>query len=100
MYAGQRLNLADGLPADPSPVSLSLASDWQTMLSLIGLKGVTMSYQTINPSNERKVKVFREHTGEQLEELIARAQSAYQNDWVKGDWPNARESSKTPPRLC
>jgi hypothetical protein len=90
----------DGLPADPSPVSLSLASDWQTMLSLIGLKGVTMSYQTINPSNERKVKVFPEHTDEQLEELITRAQSAYQNDWVKGDWPNARESSKTPPRLC
>src|ERR1700756_4485626 len=40
-----------------------------------------MSYQTINPSNEEKVKVFPEHTNEQLEELIARAQSTYQNDW-------------------
>jgi len=40
-----------------------------------------MSYQTINPSNEHKVKVFPEHTDEQLEELIARAQSTYQNDW-------------------
>jgi succinate-semialdehyde dehydrogenase/glutarate-semialdehyde dehydrogenase len=40
-----------------------------------------MSYQTINPSNEEKVKVFPEHTDEQLEELIARAQSTYQNDW-------------------
>ena len=40
-----------------------------------------MSYQTINPSNEEKVKVFPEHTDEQLEELIARAQSTYQNEW-------------------
>jgi succinate-semialdehyde dehydrogenase / glutarate-semialdehyde dehydrogenase len=40
-----------------------------------------MSYQTINPSNEEKVKVFPEHTDEQLEELIARAQSTYENDW-------------------
>src|SRR3984893_185630 len=42
-----------------------------------------MSYQTINPSNEEKVKVFHEHTDEQLEELIARAQSTYQNDWSR-----------------
>jgi succinate-semialdehyde dehydrogenase / glutarate-semialdehyde dehydrogenase len=40
-----------------------------------------MSYQTINPSNGEKVRVFPEHTDEQLEELIARAQSTYQNDW-------------------
>ena len=40
-----------------------------------------MSYQTINPTNEEKVKVFQEHTDEQLEELIARAQSTYQIDW-------------------
>ncbi len=40
-----------------------------------------MSYQTINPSNEEKVKVFPEHTDEQLEELIAQAQSTHQNDW-------------------
>jgi acyl-CoA reductase-like NAD-dependent aldehyde dehydrogenase len=40
-----------------------------------------MSYQTINPSNEEKVKVFLEHTDEQLEELIALAHSTYQNDW-------------------
>jgi succinate-semialdehyde dehydrogenase/glutarate-semialdehyde dehydrogenase len=42
-----------------------------------------MSYQTINPTNEEKVKVFPEHTDEQLEELIARAQSTYQNDWSR-----------------
>ena len=42
-----------------------------------------MSYQTINPTNEEKVKVFQEHTDEQLEELIARAQSTYQNDWSR-----------------
>jgi succinate-semialdehyde dehydrogenase / glutarate-semialdehyde dehydrogenase len=40
-----------------------------------------MSYQTINPSNQHKVKVFPEPTDEQPEELIARAQSTYQNDW-------------------
>jgi succinate-semialdehyde dehydrogenase / glutarate-semialdehyde dehydrogenase len=40
-----------------------------------------MPYQTINPSNEQRTKVFPEHTNEQLEELIARAQSTYQNDW-------------------
>jgi succinate-semialdehyde dehydrogenase/glutarate-semialdehyde dehydrogenase len=42
-----------------------------------------MSYQTINPTSEEKVKVFQEHTDEQLEELIARAQSTYQNDWSR-----------------
>jgi succinate-semialdehyde dehydrogenase/glutarate-semialdehyde dehydrogenase len=40
-----------------------------------------MPYQTINPSNEQRIKVFPEHTNEQLEELIARAQSTYQIDW-------------------
>src|SRR5258707_5888838 len=40
-----------------------------------------MPYQTINPSNEQRIKVFPEHTNEQLEELIARAQNTYQNDW-------------------
>jgi succinate-semialdehyde dehydrogenase/glutarate-semialdehyde dehydrogenase len=40
-----------------------------------------MPYQTINPSNEQRIRVFPEHTDEQLEELISRAQSTYQNDW-------------------
>jgi succinate-semialdehyde dehydrogenase / glutarate-semialdehyde dehydrogenase len=62
------------------------------MLALIGLKGVTVSYQTINQSNEHKVKVFPEHTDEQLEELIARAQSTYQNDWSQKDASRTQDS--------
>jgi succinate-semialdehyde dehydrogenase / glutarate-semialdehyde dehydrogenase len=62
------------------------------MLALIGLKGVTVSYQTINQSNEHKVKVFPEHTDEQLEALIARAQSTYQNDWSQKDTSRTQDS--------
>ena len=40
-----------------------------------------MPYQTINPSNEQKIQVFLEHTDEQLQALIAQAQSTYQKDW-------------------
>jgi succinate-semialdehyde dehydrogenase / glutarate-semialdehyde dehydrogenase len=40
-----------------------------------------MSYQSINPSNEKRIKVFLEHTNKQLEELIAQAYITYQNDW-------------------
>src|ERR1700737_464202 len=42
-----------------------------------------MPTQTINPSNEQRIRVFPEHTDEQLEELIARAQSTYQTDWSR-----------------
>jgi len=42
-----------------------------------------MPYQTINPSNEQRIRVCPEHTDEQLEELIARAQSTYQHDWSR-----------------
>jgi hypothetical protein len=56
----------------PGPVKVKSAT-----VKEIKNKGVTMSYQTINPTNEEKVKVFPEHTDEQLEELIARAQSTY-----------------------
>ena len=40
-----------------------------------------MLYQTINPFTEELVKVFPEHSDEQLEEIIARAESAYEKDW-------------------
>jgi succinate-semialdehyde dehydrogenase / glutarate-semialdehyde dehydrogenase len=42
-----------------------------------------MSYQSINPSNGQRIKVFLGHTNKQLEELIARAHSTYQNDWSR-----------------
>ncbi|WP_035358828.1 NAD-dependent succinate-semialdehyde dehydrogenase [Edaphobacter aggregans] len=40
-----------------------------------------MTYQTINPNNEELVKTFPEHTDQQLEEIIARAEGTYQNGW-------------------
>ncbi len=54
-----------------------------------------MSYQTINPSNEQKVKVFPEHTNEQLEEFIAQAQSTYQNDWSQRTLAQRKSVLKT-----
>jgi len=40
-----------------------------------------MEYQTINPFTEELVKTFSEHTDAQLEEVIARAEAVYENDW-------------------
>ncbi len=40
-----------------------------------------MAYQTINPYTEELVKTFPEHTDEQLDGIIARAQETFQNDW-------------------
>ncbi len=40
-----------------------------------------MEYQTINPFTEELLKTFPMHTDEQLEEVIARAESVYKNDW-------------------
>jgi len=40
-----------------------------------------MQYQTINPFTEELVKTFREHTDAQLQEIIARAEAVYENDW-------------------
>ena len=40
-----------------------------------------MEYQTINPFTEELIKTFPMHTDEQLEEIIAKAQSVYKNDW-------------------
>jgi len=40
-----------------------------------------MEYQTINPFTEELVKTFPEHTDAQLEEIIARAEAVYENDW-------------------
>jgi len=40
-----------------------------------------MEYQTINPFTEEVIKTFPMHTDEQLEEIIAKAESVYKNDW-------------------
>ena len=40
-----------------------------------------MQYQTINPFTEEIVKTFPNHTDAQLQESIARAEAAYQNEW-------------------
>ena len=40
-----------------------------------------MQYQTINPFTEELVKTFPEHTDAQLQEIIAKAESVYENDW-------------------
>ncbi len=40
-----------------------------------------MAYQTVNPYTEELVKIFPEHTDEQLEAIIAQAQQTFQNDW-------------------
>ena len=40
-----------------------------------------MPYQTINPFTEKLVKTFTEHTDEQLESIIAQAESTYHTDW-------------------
>ena len=40
-----------------------------------------MEYQTINPFTEELIKTFPMHTDEQLEEIIAKAESVYKNDW-------------------
>ena len=42
-----------------------------------------MQYQTINPFTEELIKTFPEHTDAQLQEIIARAQAVYQNDWSR-----------------
>jgi succinate-semialdehyde dehydrogenase / glutarate-semialdehyde dehydrogenase len=42
-----------------------------------------MLYQTINPATEEVLKTFAEHTDEQLEGVIARANRAYANEWCK-----------------
>ena len=40
-----------------------------------------MAYQTINPYTEQLVKVFPEHTDQQLDAIIAQAQKTFQTDW-------------------
>jgi succinate-semialdehyde dehydrogenase/glutarate-semialdehyde dehydrogenase len=40
-----------------------------------------MLYQTINPFTEKLVKTFPEHRDAQLEDIIARAEAVYENDW-------------------
>ena len=42
-----------------------------------------MAYQTINPNDEVLIKSFPEHSDEQMEEIIARAESTYKNDWSR-----------------
>jgi len=40
-----------------------------------------MEYQTINPFTEQLIETFPMHTDEQLQEIIAKAEFAYENDW-------------------
>jgi len=40
-----------------------------------------MEYQTINPFTEELIKTFPMHTDEQLEKIIAKAESVYKSDW-------------------
>jgi len=40
-----------------------------------------MAYQTINPYTEELIKTFSEHTDAELQEIITRAESVYENDW-------------------
>jgi len=40
-----------------------------------------MAYQTVNPNNEEFFRSFPGHTDKQLGEIIARAETTYQNDW-------------------
>jgi len=40
-----------------------------------------MAYQTINPYTEELIKTFGEHTDAELQAIITRAESAYENDW-------------------
>jgi succinate-semialdehyde dehydrogenase/glutarate-semialdehyde dehydrogenase len=40
-----------------------------------------MPYQTVNPTNEELIETFPEHTDQQLEKIIAQADSTYKNDW-------------------
>ena len=42
-----------------------------------------MQYQTINPFTEELIKTFPEHTDEQLQEIIAKAEAVYENDWSR-----------------
>jgi succinate-semialdehyde dehydrogenase/glutarate-semialdehyde dehydrogenase len=40
-----------------------------------------MAYQTVNPSNGKLVETFPEHSDEQLEALLARAERCFQEHW-------------------
>jgi succinate-semialdehyde dehydrogenase/glutarate-semialdehyde dehydrogenase len=40
-----------------------------------------MAYKTINPYTEQLDRTFIEHTDAQLEEIIAKAEETYENDW-------------------
>jgi succinate-semialdehyde dehydrogenase / glutarate-semialdehyde dehydrogenase len=42
-----------------------------------------MAYQTINPYTEELMKTFPEHTDEQLDAILAQAQTVFQNDWSR-----------------
>ncbi len=40
-----------------------------------------MAYQTINPNTEELVKSFPEHTDQQLQDILAKAHSVFQDTW-------------------
>jgi succinate-semialdehyde dehydrogenase/glutarate-semialdehyde dehydrogenase len=43
----------------------------------------SMQYQTINPFTEDLVKIFPQHTDEEIESIIAKAEKTYANDWSR-----------------
>ncbi len=44
-----------------------------------------MAYRTLNPYTEQTVREFAEHTDEQVEAALARADALYHSDWSRGD---------------
>src|SRR5579859_663577 len=43
--------------------------------------GDSMTYQTLNPYTEKLESRFEDHTDAQLEEILAKAQTAFETDW-------------------
>jgi succinate-semialdehyde dehydrogenase/glutarate-semialdehyde dehydrogenase len=43
-----------------------------------------MAYQTINPTNNKLIKTWPEHTDQQVEEALATANKLYKSEWSKG----------------
>lgn len=44
-----------------------------------------MAYRTLNPFTEQTVQEFAEHTDDQVEAALARADALYQSNWSKGN---------------
>ncbi|MBB4689560.1 NAD-dependent succinate-semialdehyde dehydrogenase [Amycolatopsis jiangsuensis] len=46
------------------------------------LRGMTMSYRSVNPFTEELLAEYPEHTDAQVEDLLAGAERAYRGDWA------------------